>query len=370
MAGGYAWLSHGEKAISPEQRYRLVKVDRGDVTQLASANGSLSPLTATSVGSQVSGIVSKLYVDFNSSVKKGQPLLELDTSQYRAQADATQAALSGAQVARNLAQSSYQRNKDLHQQGFISKQALEASEQQWASAEAQHKVAAANYRRDALSLSNAVIRAPMDGVVISRTVDVGQTVVASFQAAELFKIANDLRQMRISTTFSEADIGQIKQDREATFTVDTYPRRVFKGKVSQIRLQPTTFNGVVTYNVVVDVPNEDRTLLPGMTAYVKIVTQRNDASIRVPNAALRFTPESSTSSPQDSAGNEEPTGVVWVVGLDGEPSAVHVVTGANDGKFTAITKVLQGSLDVGKEVITEDRQPPVKKTPGLSFQVR
>ncbi len=287
--GGYIyWRDH--QAQAPEKRYRLQVVEKGDITQNVSANGTLNPIVLVNVGTQVSGTVTKLYVDFNDKVEKGQPLLELDHSLLAAQARQSAANVGNVTATLDLARANEARMKALFAQEYVSRQELDQAVQARRSAEAQLAQARAAADKDQVNLGYTVIRSPVSGIVIDRVVDLGQTVAASYQTPTLIKIAQDLSEMRIDSSFAEADIGKIQVGQKVRFTVDAFPDRNFTGEVQQIRMNPTTTQNVVTYNVRVSLENPDHILLPGMTAYVNIgVAQRKDVLL-VPNAALRFKP--------------------------------------------------------------------------------
>jgi HlyD family secretion protein len=287
--GGYVyWRDH--QAQAPENRYRLQVVEKGDITQTVSANGTLNPIVLVNVGTQVSGTVTRLYVDFNDKVEKGQPLLELDQSLLAAQARQSAANVGNVAATLDLARANEARMKALFAQEYVSRQELDQAIQARRSAEAQLAQAKAAADKDKVNLGYTVIRSPVSGIVIDRVVDLGQTVAASYQTPTLIKIAQDLSEMRIDSSFAEADIGKIQVGQKVRFTVDAFPDRNFTGEVQQIRMNPTTTQNVVTYNVRVSLENPDHILLPGMTAYVNIgVAQRKDILL-VPNAALRFKP--------------------------------------------------------------------------------
>ena len=302
LVGGGIWFAKQRAAQAPEQRYKLATIEKGDVTQTVSANGTLNPVVLISVGTQVSGTVRKLFVDFNDKVKKGQPLLELDDALVAASERQSAANVINAQAALDLAQASEARIKQLFAQEYVSKQEYDQSVQALKSARAQLALARAQNERDRANVNFTVIRSPVDGVVIDRVVDLGQTVAASFQTPTLIKIAQDLAEMRIDTSFAEADIGSIREGQKAKFTVDAFTNRNFEGVVQQIRLNPTTQQNVVTYNVRISVANPDLLLLPGMTAYVTIGVQRRENALLVPNAALRFKPADGSKPEKRPAG--------------------------------------------------------------------
>jgi HlyD family secretion protein len=289
------------------QRYNSEAIDRGDITQTVSANGTLNPVTLVSVGTQVSGTVKKLFVDFNDRVKEGQVLVMLDDALLKAALTQDSANLHAAENALRVANNNRQRVRDLAKEGFVSQQELDTAEQ--ASQDAQAKVTQlkAAVEKDTANVGYSVIRSPVSGVVVSRSVDAGQTVAASFNTPELFKIAKDLSAMQIDAYFAEADIGQIKLGQKVKFRVDAFSGQRFTGNVKQIRLNPKTDSNVVTYDVVIEVANPDEKLLPGMTAYVDIGVQHRSDVLRVPNAALRFKPtnDNDVEKPVDEKAGEQ-----------------------------------------------------------------
>ena len=365
IAGGAGawWLA--PKGASVEARYATATLERGALTQSVAANGTLNPVVLVSVGSQVSGIVKKLHADFNDQVKAGQVLLELDPTLNRAQLQQSEANLASAQASLDLAQANEARMRGLFEQEYVTRQDMEATVQALKVAKAQLEVAQAQVVRDRRNLDNTTIRSPVSGVVVSRLVDVGQTVAASLQAPVLFTIAQDLSHMQIDTSYAEADVGNIRVGQPATFRVDAFPNRTFHGEVRQVRLNPTTQQNVVTYDVVVSVENPDQVLMPGMTAYVNIVVAQRKDALMVPNAALRFRPSDSTRARSggdkpkgDGRGkdNAPPMGTVYVL-ENGQPKAVRIAVGITDNRMT---EVVGGELKEGEAVIVEDRQPPAK----------
>lgn len=355
-----------------EERYKLQAVDRGDIRQSVSANGTLNPVTLVNVGTQVSGRVAKLYVDFNSKVEKGQVLLELDDSLLAAQARQSAANVDSAAAALDLAQANEKRMAALLAQEYVSRQEYDQSLQALKAARAQLALARAQADKDRVNLGYAVIRSPVSGVIVARSIDVGQTVAASFQTPTLFQIAQDLSNMQIDSSFAEADIGAIRVGQSVRFSVDAFPNRSFSGEVRQLRLNPTTQQNVVTYNVVVSVDNPEQILLPGMTAYVSIgVAERQDV-LRVPNAALRFRPEGeATAKPEagmrkpaaadggaSEAGNgrgegrgkrsrDSSSGTVHVL-RGGELVPVRLTLGITDNRFT---EVIDGELRADDRIV-------------------
>ena len=359
----YAWVS--AKNGDPSA-YLTDKVSRGEIMETVSANGTLNPVILVSVGTQVSGTAVKVYADFNDTVEQGQVLLELDPAAYEARVRQTRAALDAAQAGLDLAKANAARSKDLFDKGYVARQDLDQTEQALKSARAQVEQARAQVEDAAVDVSNSVIRSPVSGVVVARTVEEGQTVAASFQTPELFKIAGNLKQMLIHTTFAEADIGRIQPGQSARFTVDAFPDRSFEGKVRQVRLNPTTTQNVVTYDVVIDVSNDDLTLLPGMTAYVNVVLSRSENSLRVPNAALRYRPTTDAKKAEPgkpaasggrgargAGGSREPTVYVLRAGAT-TPEAVKLRVMASDGRYTAVEPLSPGTLAEGDTLIVSD----------------
>lgn len=285
-----AW-GYLRKNDDPESAYLTDEVSRGEIVESVSANGTLNPVILVSVGTQVSGTAVKVHADFNDSVTEGQVLVELDPAAYEARVRQSRAALESVQASLDLAKANDARSRDLFEKGYVARQELDQTRQALKSATAQVEQSRAALADAEVDLRNSVIRSPVSGTVVARTVEEGQTVAASFQTPELFKIAGDLKKMLIHTTFAEADIGRIQPGQPSRFTVDAFPDRSFKGTVRQVRMNPTTTQNVVTYDVVVDVDNEDLSLLPGMTAYVSVELGRVDDTLRVPNSALRYRPK-------------------------------------------------------------------------------
>jgi HlyD family secretion protein len=286
--GGFLYVRRGKNG---EAKYRWAKVDRGTVTATVTATGTLSAVTTVNVGSQVSGIIAKLYVDFNSVVRKGQLLAELDPTPFQQTVDQRRADLEKAKVELRNAEISLTRAKNLFQQDLEAQSDLDAAQTARDSAAAAVEQASAALKQAETNLSYTKITSPIDGVVVTRAYDIGQTVAASFQAPTLFTIAQDLTKMQVLTNIDESDVGQIRLGQVATFTVDAFPDIVFKGSVSQIRLSAQMVQNVVTYPVMLDVPNPDLKLKPGMTANVLIPVDTRQAALRVPNSALRFRPD-------------------------------------------------------------------------------
>ena len=351
--GGWMWTSGASAAAD---RFKTHTVSAGAVTHNIAANGTLNPVTLVSVGTQVSGTVKKLHVDFNSKVEKGQVLLELDNSLYAAQARQSAANLKNVEAAMELATANERRMESLFKQEFVSRQEYDQAIQARKSATAQIAQAQAAMDKDGVNLGYALIRSPVSGVVVDRVVDVGQTVAASFQTPTLIKIAQDLSKMQIDSSFSEADIGFIKLGQKVRFNVDAFPSRSFQGEVRQIRINPTTVQNVVTYNVVVAVDNPEQILFPGMTAYVNIAVSQKKDVLLVPNAALRYKPQKNEAK-SDGAGakgdkkmgrkKDAGSSTVYVLTND-VPRPVSVTLGITDNRMTEIAG---GELKTGDVVV-------------------
>ena len=270
----------------PKHDYVTVAISHGDLRQVVSATGEIQPVNTVNVGSQVSGTIDNLYVDFNTKVKKGDILLTIEPSVLQASVDEAKASLDSAISQRNFTKSEFERNKMLYQEDIIPRAEMEQSQTAYEQSEQSVKRMQSQYERAVTNLGYATIISPVDGTVISRKVDVGQTVAASFQTPDLFEIAEDLTKMQIETSVSEADIGVIKEGQPVSFTVDAYPTETFEGVVRQIRLSPTTTSNVVVYTVVIDVDNQDLRLMPGMTAFVTIVIAERPNVWKTQNAAF------------------------------------------------------------------------------------
>jgi HlyD family secretion protein len=347
----YAFVRMRDDNGSDHERYRFDAVTRGNLTQVVSANGTLQPVNVVSVGTQVSGTVKKLYVDFNDKVEQGQVLLELDNSIYSAQVRQSEANLRNAQASLELARANAERMRGLFAKEYVSKQELDQAEQALTAAQAQISVVRAQMDRDRANLGYTVIRSPVSGVVVDRVVAVGQTVAASLQTPTLIMIAQDLSKMQINSSFAEADIGRITPGLTAQFKVDAFPDRQFEGIVKQVRLNPTTVQNVVTYNVVVMVDNPGEILLPGMTAYVNVRIAEKKDVLLVPSSALRVRV---TSGPQGEHQGPRRGGAGPAVHVlrNGQLIAVPVKPGAYDSYHT---EIVEGDLRPGEEVVIGER---------------
>lgn len=419
IGGAWFWYAHG----SAKPQFQTATVDRGTVRSSISATGAINAVVTVQVGSLVSGNIKTLYADFNTKVKKGQLLAEIDPQMFQARVDQARAALDNSRAAVLNAQANVekvdadiasaqanvvtlkanyaravsavqdskvklQRREDLGKQGILSREDLDTAkatydqavaQQQAAQAQvdagqrqveavraqrdvarAQLRSAQATVKQTTASLEQALvdlehtrILAPVDGTVIARKMDVGQTVAASFQAPTIFEIAQDLTNMQVETSVDEADIGKVAVGQPAQFNVDAYPTQEFRGRVSQIRRSPVNVQNVVTYTVVIGVPNPDLKLFPGMTANVKVLVDKADGVLRIPNSALRYRPTETLLNQNPSvhaAGQKKQVDqAVWVLGKDGKPRAIPVKLGISDGRVTAIQA---GDLHEGDQVIT------------------
>jgi HlyD family secretion protein len=283
-----AYYSKNKTPVVEAPRFRTAPVDNGNITQTVTATGTINPVALINIGSQVSGTVSQLKADFNDHVKKGQVLLTLDPTIFNAQVRQAEAQLASARASLRLAQATHQRNQTLLAQNFISSLALDQSKREVEVAQANIQLAQAQLARAQADLDNSVIRSPIDGVIVKRTIDLGQTVAASFTTPQLFQIARDLTKMQIDTSVSEADVGALKEGQQARFVVDAYPDKEFQARMRQFRLAANVVQNVVTYTVVLDVDNQEELLKPGMTAQVRLLVGNRQNVLRVPTAALRF----------------------------------------------------------------------------------
>jgi HlyD family secretion protein len=344
-------------------QFKTAPVTSGAIRATVTATGTVNPVVTVNVGTQVSGTIKRIYANYNSAVKKGQIIAQIDPATFQAQVDQAAANLAQAQAtvlglkatARN-AKRTRDRNKELVSKELIAQADFDASEAVWLAAEAQVSAQEAQVAqmKGALDYAETNLRytrilSPVDGIVVTRNVDVGQTVAASFQTPTLFYIAQDLTRMQIDTNVDEADIGRAKVGQEVDFNVDAYPDTLFKGKVSQVRISPITVQNVVTYDVVIQVENKELRLKPGMTANVSIVTAVKENILRLPNSALRFRPQEKESKSTAQGGAARKGQSVWVLEKD-KPKRVHVKTGVSDGTYT---EAQSGDLVEGQMVITE-----------------
>lgn len=354
----YAYFSFQGK--SGKVRYQTRAVSRGDIVRTISANGTLTPLELVDIGTQISGRVIELLADFNDQIKTGQILARLDPALLNAQLQQSEANLKSAQTALSVAIRKASRSRDLVAKGFISKEAMDDTEQLLDSARAQMNVSQAQLTRDRANLDYSIIRSPISGVVVARNVNIGQTVAANFQTPTLFQVARDLKQMQINISVAEADIGQIHTGQTMMFTVDAFQDREFTAIVRQIRLNPTIQENVVTYNVIATVINEAGDLLPGMTANVRFIVSEKTGVLRAPNAALRYKPGQEELI---TAAETQPGKRLLYRLENNRPAPVNVSTGITDGNFT---EILFDELKEGDELIIEETAGTKQDKPAAS----
>lgn len=342
-----AWAMSGGKK-EEDINFKEEKVALKTLQNSVTATGTIEAVTSVTVGTQVSGIVNKLYVDYNSQVKKGQVIAELDKTNLLSELNTAKANLASAQSSLNYQAANMERYKTLYKKGLVSADEYENALLTYRQAKEQVASSRENVQRAQTNLGYATITSPIDGTVISKSVEEGQTVAASFNTPELFTIAKDLTNMQVVANVDEADIGNVKEGDRVTFTVDAYPDDTFEGTVKQVRLEATTTNNVVTYEVVISAPNADLKLKPGLTANVTIYTQERSGVLAVANKALRFTPTKETVGKDMKIVDCKGKNKVWT--LNGNTLTAHPVTiGQSDGINTEITK----GLKLGDKIVTE-----------------
>ncbi len=365
--------------------YRTAKVERGNILDTITATGTINAVTTVSVGSQISGTIQKLFVDYNSRVRKNQVIAQidpklLDASVVQAQGnlDNAKGSLEKAKVLVTDTERTYRRNKELLPDGFVAQSDVDTAQTAYDQAIAAEKSAEAGVTQAVgalevvqTNLAYATIRSPVDGIVISRNVDVGQTVAASFQTPTLFSIAQDLTKMQIDTNVDESDIGRAAKGQTVPFTVDAWPGKTFTGVVSQVRNAPIITQNVVTYDVVVLVDNRELLLKPGMTANVTIQVRKFENILKIPNAAMRYRPPEKSKESAGGAGGKknEPMGQrVYVIGKDGKLREVPVKSGVSDGAYTELT---EGNLKEGDLLVTGEAPKGSTRSggnpPGMGF---
>lgn len=341
------WAMSGGKK-EEDINFKEEKVALKTLQNSVTATGTIEAVTSVTVGTQVSGIVNKLYVDYNSQVKKGQVIAELDKTNLLSELNTAKANLASAQSSLNYQAANMERYKTLYKKGLVSADEYENALLTYRQAKEQVASSRENVQRAQTNLGYATITSPIDGTVISKSVEEGQTVAASFNTPELFTIAKDLTNMQVVANVDEADIGNVKEGDRVTFTVDAYPDDTFEGTVKQVRLEATTTNNVVTYEVVISAPNADLKLKPGLTANVTIYTQERSGVLAVANKALRFTPTKETVGKDMKIADCKGKNKVWT--LNGNTLTAHPVTiGQSDGINTEITK----GLKQGDKIVTE-----------------
>ncbi len=328
--------------------YSEAEAAKQDIVNSVTATGTIEPVTSVDVGTQVSGVISKLYVDYNSVVKAGQVIAELDRTNLMSELSSAQASLKSAQSELDYQKTNYERYKALYDKGLISANDFEQARLSYVQAQQRTRQQKESVKKAQTNLGYATITSPIDGVVLSKEVEEGQTVASSFSTPTLFKIARDLTDMRVIADVDEADIGDVKEGQRVTFTVDAFPDDTFEGQVTQVRQEATTESNVVTYEVVISAPNDDLKLKPGLTANVVIFTMEAKDVLAVPSKALRFTPREAMLNSDETIIDTDAKEKVWV--KEGSNlKAVAVETGMTNGTLTQITK----GLKPGTHVLTE-----------------
>ena len=323
-----AWLIFG-KEKKEHISFTTAKVQKADIQNSITATGTIEPVTSVTVGTQVSGIVAHLYVDYNSVVRKGQVIAELDKTNLISELNTAKANLTSAQSSLNYQQANYKRYQTLYSKGLVSADDFESARLTYQQAQQQVNTSRENVKRAQTNLGYATITSPIDGIVLSKSVEEGQTVAASFSTPELFTIAQDLTNMQVIANIDEADIGEVKQGQRVTFTVDAFPEDVFQGSIKQVRQQATTTSNVVTYEVVISAPNGDLKLKPGLTANVTIFTMERNGVLAVPAKALRFTPNPVFLSKEESIVETGTTNGTLTEIVSGVKEGMEVLTDFN-----------------------------------------
>ena len=342
-----AWLTSGGKK-EEKVEFETAKAAIGNIHNTITATGTIEPVTSVTVGTQVSGIVAKLYVDYNSEVKKGQGIAELDKTNLISELNRAKADLASAQSTLNYQQANFNRYQTLYNKGLVSADEYENARLSYDKARQTAASSRESVQKAQTNLGYATIPSPIDGVVLSKSVEEGQTVAASFNTPELFTIAQDLTDMRVIADIDEADIGGVKEGQRVSFTVDAFPDDHFEGQVTQVRQQATTTSNVVTYEVVISAPNNDLKLKPGLTANVTIYTLEKNNVLTVPSKALRFMPNENILQKGQQIEDTEARTKVWT--LEGNTFKAHAVeTGTTNGMLTEITK----GIGEGTEVLVD-----------------
>jgi len=365
-------FSGGDKS----KQYETQPVERRTITQVVEASGTINPVNMVSVGSTVSGLISAIYVDYNSVVKKGQILAEIDPRTFQQTVNQNLAAVNSAranlrdmQANAEMSRKTLRRYQNLYKRNFVPKSELDQAINDYksdmakiSSAKADISKAQAQYQSSLINLSYTKITAPVDGMIVSREIDLGQPVAAGFQAPELFTIAQDIQKMQIEVNVSEADIGNVKEGQEVEYTLDGYPDTTFKGRVTQVRISPTTVSNVVTYSVIVAVDNNDLKLKPGMTANVSIITAKHENVLCVPNFALKFTP-----NPDGPKYDKQGIWIMVKHALKETMKRVEIETGLSDDSYTEITSkgVKEGDLVIVGVKGAKDKKSGDKMRPPM-----
>lgn len=372
IVGAFFFFRSGDKKVTT---YETVELKKGSINNTVTATGTIEPITKVDVGTQVSGTISHIYVDYNSVVTKGQLLAELDRKLLEAELKSEMANLKSSKSEFEYQDKNFKRLHQLHEKNLISETEYEEALYQYEKAQQAYEKAQATLVKAQSNLDYATIYSPIDGVVLSREVEEGQTVAASFETPTMFTIANDLRKMQVIADVDEADIGQVLEGQRVTFTVDAFPDDTFEGDVTQVRLNPTTESNVVTYEVVIDAPNPELKLKPGLTANITVYTMEKNDILLAPLKAFRFTPETDPENPQTTLAPQTGKGekVVWLQTAEGiVPKVIKV--GVSDGIYTEVKEgIKEGSrLIVGvqrnKKIVpqggNEESNPFMPPRPG------
>lgn len=376
------WLCFGTRSKGASYIIETATVTRGDVSEAVTATGTIEPVTQVEVGTQVSGIIDKLYADYNSIVTKGQLIAEMDKITLQSELTSQQATYDGAKAEYEYQEKNYLRNKALHEKQLISDTEFEESTYNYAKAKSAFESSEANLAKAKRNLAYATITSPIDGVVISRAVEEGQTVAAGFETPTLFTIAADLTQMQVIADVDEADIGEVKEGQRVSFTVDAYPNSIFEGFVTQVRLEATEESNVVTYEVVISAHNPDLKLKPGLTANITIYTAERRNVVNIPLKALRFMPDppdgkapAHEEMPQQKAPENDSLKIVWVqenntwnprqvkVGMDNGVN-IEICEGLNEGEIVAVDRKSNTGIPTGQDSGNKEESPFMPKPPG------
>ena len=376
------WFIFGRKSNSTNYIVETATATRGDVSEAVTATGTIEPVTKVDVGTQVSGIIDKLYADYNSVVTKGQLIAEMDKVTLQSELTSQQATYDGAKAEYEYQEKNYLRNKALHEKQLISDTEFEESTYNYAKAKSAYESSEANLAKAKRNLAYATITSPIDGVVISRAVEEGQTVAAGFETPTLFTIAADLTQMQVIADVDEADIGGVKEGQRVEFTVDAYPNDTFEGTVTQVRLEATEESNVITYEVVISAHNPDLKLKPGLTANVTIYIAERRNVVNIPVKALRFVPDPPSSkapapeqTPQPQAPDNDSLKTVWVqegqewkprqvkVGMDNGVN-VEICSGLNEGEVVAVDRKSNAGMTEAQLSGNQEESPFMPKPPG------
>ena len=376
------WLCFGTRSKGASYIIETATVTRGDVSEAVTATGTIEPVTQVEVGTQVSGIIDKLYADYNSIVTKGQLIAEMDKITLQSELTSQQATYDGAKAEYEYQEKNYLRNKALHEKQLISDTEFEESAYNYAKAKSEFESSEANLAKAKRNLAYATITSPIDGVVISRAVEEGQTVAAGFETPTLFTIAADLTQMQVIADVDEADIGGVKEGQRVSFTVDAYPNSSFEGFVTQVRMEATEESNVVTYEVVISAHNPDLKLKPGLTANITIYIAERRNVVNIPVKALRFMPDpvdDSTPIPEGTLQQDTPVNdslkIVWIqenntwnprqvkVGMDNGVN-IEICEGLNEGEIVAVDRKSNTGIPTGQDSGNKEESPFMPKPPG------